>query len=192
MHHGGKDSGALTGEAVDGAEDTESTPAGRDRGGMKTVAGAAGDAGAGEGEAPAAAAKAAAVLCCAGAEARVRSQGVERRMARKAVPAPRQPRAGGGGRGRGVVGGAKRHKEIERIGGCGRGGGCPGSPEQRQRRGLGSGRTMRSARRRGIERSDSTSMSGPRGSAALTSGLRRRRRSRSLNRRRSVARADQF
>ena len=112
MHHGGKDSGALTGEAVDGAEDTESTPAGRDRGGMKTVAGAAGDAGAGEGEAPAAAAKAAAVLCCAGAEARVRSPGVERRMARKAVPAPRQPRAGGGGRGRGVVGGAKRHKEI--------------------------------------------------------------------------------
>ena len=78
--HGGKDSGALTGEAVDGAEDTESTPAGRDRGGMKTVAGAAGDAGAGEGEAPAAAAKAAAVLCCAGAEARVRSPGVERRM----------------------------------------------------------------------------------------------------------------
>jgi hypothetical protein len=47
---------------------------------MKTVAGAAGDAGAGEGEAPAAAAKAAAVLCCAGAEARVRSPGVERRM----------------------------------------------------------------------------------------------------------------
>ena len=94
-------------------------------------------------------------------------------------------------RGRGVVGGAKRHKEIERIGGCGRGGGCPGSPEQ-QRRGLGSGRTMRSARRRRIERSDSTSMSGPRGSAALTSGRRRRRRSRSLNRRRSVARADQF
>ena len=187
MHHGGKDSGALTGEAVDGAEDTESTPAGRDRGGMKTVAGAAGDAGAGEGEAPAAAAKAAAVLCCAGAEARVRSQGVERRMARKAVPAPRQPRAGGG-----LWGGAKRHKEIERIGGCGRVGGCPGSPEQRQRRGLGSGWTMRSARRRGIERSDSTSMSGPRGSAALTSGLRRRRRSRSLNRRRSVARADQF
>jgi hypothetical protein len=83
--------------------------------------------------------------------------------ARKAVPAPSQPRAGGGERGRGIVGVAKRHKEIERIGGCGRGGGCPGSPEQ-QRRGLGSGRTMRSARRRGIERSGSTS--GPRRSVA--------------------------
>ena len=97
----------------------------------------------------------------------------------------------GEGTGGGLWGGAKKHKEIERIGGCGRGGGCPGSPEQ-QRRGLGSGRTMRSARRRGIERSGSTSTSGPRGSAALTSGRRRRRRSRSLNRRRSVARADQF
>jgi len=114
MHHGGKDSGALTGEAVDGAEDTESTPAGRDRGGMKTVAGAAGDAGAGEGEAPAAAAKAAAVLCCAGAEARVRSQGVERRMARKAVPAPRQPRAGGG-----LWGGRKGTKKLKESAGVG-------------------------------------------------------------------------
>ena len=114
MHHGGKDSGALTGEAVDGAEDTESTPAGRGRGGMKTVAGAAGDAGAGEGEAPAAAAKAAAVLCCAGAEARVRSQGVERRMARKAVPAPRQPRAGGG-----LWGGRKGTKKLKESAGVG-------------------------------------------------------------------------
>jgi hypothetical protein len=65
--HGGKDSRALTGEAVEGAEeegaeDTESTLACRGLGGMKTVAGAAGYAEAGEGEASAAA-KAAAVLC---------------------------------------------------------------------------------------------------------------------------------
>ncbi len=64
--HGGKGSRALTGEAVEGAEeegaeDTESTLARRDLGGIKTVAGA-GDAEAGEGEASAAA-KAAAVLC---------------------------------------------------------------------------------------------------------------------------------
>ncbi len=37
----------LTGEAVEGAEDTESSPAGRGRGGTKTVAGAASDAEAG-------------------------------------------------------------------------------------------------------------------------------------------------
>jgi hypothetical protein len=61
----------LTGKAVEGSEDTESTPAGRGRGGMKTVAGAASDAEAGECEASAAA-KAAAVLCCVRVEASVR------------------------------------------------------------------------------------------------------------------------
>ena len=53
---------------------------------MKTVAGAAGDAEAGEGEAPAAT-KAAAALCCAGAEARVRSPGTERRKAKNSADA---------------------------------------------------------------------------------------------------------
>ena len=123
MHHGGKDSGALTGEAVDGAEDTESTPAGRGRGGMKTIAGAAGDAGADEGEA-AAAAKAATVLCCAGAEARVRSPGVERRM----LAAGRRGRGrlfrrpanlAGEGAGGGLWGGRKGTKKLKESAGAG-------------------------------------------------------------------------
>jgi len=87
---------------------------------MKTVAGAAGDAGAGEGEAPAAAAKAAAVLCCAGAEARVRSPGVERRM----LAAERRGRGrlfrrpanlarAGEGAGGGLWGGQKGTKKLK-------------------------------------------------------------------------------
>jgi hypothetical protein len=84
---------ALTGEAVVGAEDTGSTPAGRGCGSMKTVAGAAGDAEAGEGEAPAAA-KAAAALCCAGVEARVRSPGPERRKPKKSAKNRRKKSAG--------------------------------------------------------------------------------------------------
>jgi hypothetical protein len=173
--HGGKDGRVLMGEAVEGAEDTESTPARRGRGGMKTVAGAAGNAAAGEGEASAAA-KAAAALCKAGAEARVRSPGAERQML-AAGAAWRGRRAGEGAcwkeaeeaqqidrcrRGRAPARGGLRG-EAQKIGGCWLVGGCPGSPEQ-QRRGQGSGRTKRSARWKGSERSGSTS--GPRRSAA--------------------------
>ncbi len=81
--------------------------------------------------------------------------------------APPAPRGWGINRqmlqGEGAAPGGGRGGEAQKIGGCGPGGGFPGSPEQ-QRRGLGSGRTMRSARRKGIERSGSTS--GPRRSAA--------------------------
>jgi hypothetical protein len=95
-----------------------------------TVAGAAGDAGAGEGEAPAAApaaaAKAAAVLCCAGAEARVRSPGVERRM----LAAERRGRGrlfrrpanlarAGEGAGGGLWGGPKGTKKLKESAGAG-------------------------------------------------------------------------
>jgi hypothetical protein len=73
---GQRHSGALTGEAVEGAKDTESTPVGRCCGGMKTVAGAAGDAGFGA---------AAAVLCGARAEDRVK------------ITWSREADAGGGG-----------------------------------------------------------------------------------------------
>ncbi len=86
---------ALTGEAVEGAEDTVSTPARRCRGGMKTVAGAA------------------AALCCAGAEARVRSPGAERRML--AAGAVLARKAGGGGRRRGGGGGGEAHKKAKQA-----------------------------------------------------------------------------
>ena len=81
-----------------------------------------------------------------------------------AAGAARARKAGGGGHRRGEAGEAQKKSTdaAEKIGGCGRRGGCPGSPEQ-QRRGLGSVRTMRSARWKEIERSGSTS--GPRRSA---------------------------
>ena len=68
--------GALTGEAVEGAEDTGFHPAGRGSGCMKTVAEAAGDTEAGEASA---AAKAAAGLCGA-RRAEVKSKGTGRRL----------------------------------------------------------------------------------------------------------------
>ena len=78
MLGGGKDTGRSRAKRSKDLR-TQSAPAGRGRGDIKTVAGAAGDAEAGEGEASAAA-KAAAALCCAGAEAHVRSPGAERRV----------------------------------------------------------------------------------------------------------------
>jgi hypothetical protein len=95
-----------------------------------------------------------------------------------APPAPHGEKsadaAGGGRRPEGGEG-AERHKKSADAGGEGFGRPArparagknrqmlPGSPEQ-ERRGLCSGRTMRSAHRKGIERSGSTS--GPRRSAA--------------------------
>ena len=78
---------------------TQYPPAGRGRGGMKTVA------------------RAAAALCCAGAEARVRSPGAERRMLAAGAALART--AGGGGRRRGEgrrgTNKAKQAKQDRRI-----------------------------------------------------------------------------
>ena len=125
--------GALTGEAVEGAEDTVSTPAGRGRGGMKTVAGAA------------------AALCCAGAEARVRSPGAERRML--AAGAALARKAGGGGRRRGEGRRGTKQSKTGKTGSanCERRGGTAvgeaGSPERRRRARWTSGRRRRRKKR---------------------------------------------
>ena len=106
---------------------------------MKTVAGAAGDAEAGEGEASAAA-KAAAALCCAGAEARVRSPGAERRMLGHCWRRARRGRGrlAGEGAGGGEAGEEpKKRQMLPGEGGGGGGGGRRGTKNRRMRAGRG-------------------------------------------------------